>query len=145
MQKQIVKLTADGASRDNSNKKKRRASIGYLIEQNGERIVEQNEYLGQGEEFTNNLAEYRAIIHGIREIKRRRPADETEVQIRSDSELVVNQLIGEYNADKMQKEYEACLEELRPLASWSIEHVSEGENKRISRADDLAEKAFKRR
>ncbi|MBI4120752.1 MAG: ribonuclease HI family protein [Parcubacteria group bacterium] len=48
---------------------------------------------------TNNWAEYEAVIHALQELKKMIPKEkrkETAVEVRSDSELVIKQLRGEY-------------------------------------------------
>lgn len=50
-------------------------------------------------ETTNNIAEYKAIIFALKKAKLLlggEKAKETEIEIRSDSELIVSQLNGEY-------------------------------------------------
>lgn len=49
--------------------------------------------------MTNNVAEYRAAIFGLKKAKQllgKKKAKETEVEIKMDSELLHRQLIGEY-------------------------------------------------
>jgi ribonuclease HI len=58
---------------------------------------------------TNNVAEYRAIILGLSKAKHILGGDtakETDIEVRSDSELAVSQLLGEYRVKN---------EELKPL------------------------------
>lgn len=137
-----ITLTTDGASRDNQHPDKRRAGFGYLIDQNGETIAEEHQFIGKGTECTSNLAEYRAVIAGIRDIKERFTDRQISLHLKSDSELVVKQLTGEYNANDMQEQYELCLDELDSLASWKAEQVSEAPGNTIDRADTLAAKSF---
>ena len=50
-------------------------------------------------ETTNNVAEYKAVIFALKKAKHLVGGDkalETEIEIRSDSELIVSQLKGEY-------------------------------------------------
>lgn len=50
-------------------------------------------------EATNNVAEYKAVIFGLQKIKQllgNEKALETEIEVRSDSELMVSQLNGGY-------------------------------------------------
>ncbi len=57
---------------------------------------------GYGEQIgktTNNIAEYSAVVFALKKIKSLlggEKAEETEIEIRSDSELLVKQLNGEY-------------------------------------------------
>ena len=91
--KKIIIYT-DGASRGNPG----RASIGIVFcNEKGQTIKEYAEYLG--DKLTNNEAEYRAVIFALKKFKNlfsKKLAKSSEVQIRSDSELMVKQLNGKY-------------------------------------------------
>jgi ribonuclease HI len=55
-----------------------------------------SEFIGEG---TNNIAEYKAVIFALQKAKSilgKDKAKNTEIEIRSDSELLVNQLNGKY-------------------------------------------------
>ena len=86
---------------------------------------------------TNNQAEYRAILKGIRllsEIKT------NAVEIFRDSMLVINQLIGEYECkdDILRIYHEECLQLLREFKKVTIEHVPKFYN---GNANQLAQHA----
>ena len=91
--KKIIIYT-DGASRGNPGK----ASIGVVFcNEKGQSIKEYAEYLGDN--LTNNEAEYKAAIFALKKFKNlfsKKLAKNSEVEIRSDSELMVKQLSGEY-------------------------------------------------
>ena len=143
MNEQIkIILATDGASRNNQKRTEREATFGYLVERDDELIAEQSEYLGQGSQYTNNFAEYQAVINGIREVSQRFSTDQIDLHIQSDSEILVKQLVGEYNAKKMKDQYDICVDELSSLNNWEVEHVSQSPGNRIDRADGLAEEAF---
>jgi ribonuclease HI len=75
----------DGGSRGNPGE----AAIGVLIGEKG-----YGEYIGKA---TNNVAEYKALIFALKKAKAllgSKKAKETVLEIRSDSELLVNQLNG---------------------------------------------------
>ena len=135
-------MTTDGASLNNQNRELREGSFGYLIEQNNELVDEVSEYIGQGPKYTNNYAEYQAVINGVRHIKRLFPNREISLSIKSDSELLVKQITGEYSVNKMEEVYEECIEELSSLKTWQVEHVSKFPGNSIERADNLAAEAF---
>ncbi|MDT8357227.1 MAG: ribonuclease HI family protein [Methanomicrobiaceae archaeon] len=80
------KIYTDGAARGNPGK----AAWAYLIVADGELIASDSGYLGI---TTNNVAEYHAVINGMRAAldRRLRHAD-----LCSDSELVVRQIGGKY-------------------------------------------------
>jgi ribonuclease HI len=140
--KTTVILTTDGAARDNQYPSKRRSGFGYVIEHNGETIAEEYQYIGQDTEYTNNFAEYQAVIVAVRNIKERFADKQIDLRLRSDSELVIKQLNGVYTADKMREQYELCLDELDSLANWQAEHISEAPGNNVDRADTLASKSF---
>ncbi len=91
--KKIIIYT-DGGSRGNPGL----ASIGVVFCNEKEQIIKKyGEYLGDN--LTNNEAEYNAVIRALKKFKAlfgKKLAEKTEVQIRSDSELLVKQLNGEY-------------------------------------------------
>ncbi len=90
--KKIIIYT-DGGSRHNPGP----SGIGVVICDEKERILKQySEYLGSG---TNNEAEYQAVIFALKKIKAligKGAIKTTEIEIRSDSELLIKQLNGKY-------------------------------------------------
>jgi len=99
MKKQIAEkiiVYTDGGSRGNPGS----AALGVVIEGVGKQIKEYAEFLG---EMTNNEAEYHAIIFALKKLRQligREKLTKTEVEIRSDSELVARQLRGEYKVEE---------------------------------------------
>jgi ribonuclease HI len=91
MRKIIVYV--DGGSRGNPGP----AAIGVLFCNEKEICFKKfSEYLGK---MTNNEAEYKAAIFALKKFKSlfgKKLAKETEIEIRSDSELLVNQMSGKY-------------------------------------------------
>lgn len=91
--KKIIMYT-DGGSRGNPGK----AAIGVVFcNEKGQMIKNYSEYLGDN--LTNNDAEYKAVILGLKKFKAlfgKELAKNSEIEIRSDSELMVKQLNGEY-------------------------------------------------
>jgi ribonuclease HI len=82
-----VIVSCDGASRGNPGP----AGIGVQItDDDGTVLAEIAEGLG---ETTNNVAEYTAAIEGL---KRALELGGTDVLLRSDSQLLINQLTGRY-------------------------------------------------
>jgi len=86
-------IYTDGGSRGNPGP----AAIGVLFcNEKGQVIKEYSEYLG---ETTNNEAEYRAVIFALKKFKALfggKLAKNSEIEVRSDSELLINQLNGKY-------------------------------------------------
>ena len=82
-----AKLSTDGGARGNPGP----AAFGYVLETEDGTVLEaRGEAIGVA---TNNVAEYRALIAGL-EAALERGVNELEVV--SDSELVVKQMRGEY-------------------------------------------------
>lgn len=100
--KKIIIYT-DGGSRGNPGK----AGIGVVFcNEKGQTIKKYGEYLGNN--LTNNDAEYSAVIFALKKFKAlfgKSVAKISEVEIRSDSELLVKQMNGEYKLsdEKIQK------------------------------------------
>ena len=130
-----VRLHTDGASRGNPG----HAAIGVVIERAGDGAVldEIAEYLG---ETTNNIAEYRALIAGLR---RAAELGATEVEVWSDSELMVRQLQGRYQVknEGLRPLFVEASRLSRRFAAFRIEHTLRGGNRR---ADELANVAIDR-
>ena len=91
MKKIIIYI--DGGSRGNPGP----SAIGAVFcNQKGQKVKEYSEYLG---EATNNEAEYQACIFALQKFKAlygKKLAKNTEIEIKSDSELLVKQLSGKY-------------------------------------------------
>ncbi len=91
--KKIIIYT-DGGSRGNPGP----AAAGVMFcNEKGQSIKEFSEYLG--DELTNNEAEYKAVIFALKKFKAvfgKKLAKNSEIEIRSDSELLVKQLNAQY-------------------------------------------------
>lgn len=89
-----ITIYIDGGSRGNPGK----AAIGVVFcNEKGQSFKEYAEYLGDG--LTNNEAEYKAAIFALQKFKAlfgKKIALSSEVEIKSDSELLVQQLNGKY-------------------------------------------------
>ncbi|MCK4520312.1 ribonuclease HI family protein [Candidatus Parcubacteria bacterium] len=87
-------IYTDGGSRGNPGP----SAIGVVIsDEKGNTLKEYFQYLGDG--ITNNEAEYQAVIFALKKIKLlfgKEKAYNSEIEINSDSELLVNQLNGKY-------------------------------------------------
>ena len=100
--KKIIIYT-DGGSRGNPGK----AAIGIVFCNEKDGIIKKfGEYLGDN--VTNNEAEYQAVIFALKKFKAlfgKVIAKVSEVEVRSDSELLVNQMNGKYKLEdeKIQK------------------------------------------
>ena len=115
-------LYVDGAADLHS----KTAGIGGVFYNNAdEEIYRFSEYL---DDATNNEAEYTALIEGLKyglELKL------ININIYSDSELVVKQISGHYKVknDRMKKLYKETYSLLSKFKSWSCTHVLRDKNK----------------
>ena len=89
-----VTIYTDGGSRGNPGS----AAAGIVFcNEKGQSFKKYSQYLGDN--LTNNEAEYLAVIFALKKFKHlfsKKIAKISEVQIRSDSELLVRQLNGKY-------------------------------------------------
>ncbi|HXZ78911.1 MAG TPA: ribonuclease HI family protein [Terriglobales bacterium] len=124
--------STDGGARGNPGP----AGYGVVVEdQTGKLVAELNRYLGHQ---TNNYAEYSALLaaleyaiaHGWKALK-----------VRSDSELMVKQIRGEYKVSNptLKELHSRAKNLIRQLDWFEIEHVLRGKN---ADADRLANQAM---
>ncbi|MGH2349175.1 MAG: reverse transcriptase-like protein [bacterium] len=126
-------LFVDGASRGNPGP----AGIGVVL-RNGDRgpvLKEISEYIGRS---TNNEAEYRALLKGLDEA---RALGAEIAEIRSDSNLLINQLNGIYKVKSaaLGPLFLEARNRLGAFRDWSARHVPRGQN---AAADALANRAI---
>ncbi|NIO17711.1 MAG: reverse transcriptase-like protein [Deltaproteobacteria bacterium] len=127
-------LYIDGASRGNPGK----SGAGYVVKNvKGEEVGSGSRYIGIQ---TNNYAEYTALLHGLElscEIGIR------DVEILSDSQLLVRQLQGEYKvrSPNIDPLYRRALKLLENFNSATIVHIDRERNRE---ADQLANLAIDR-
>lgn len=69
---------------------------GYVIKRDGETLTENSGYIGRHEDMTNNVAEYTALIEAVSALLDV-DVTPTHVHIHGDSELIINQVKGEYD------------------------------------------------
>ncbi len=130
--KKIIIYT-DGGSRGNPGK----AAIGVVFCNEKEQPIKKyGEYLGDN--LTNNDAEYNAIIFALKKFKTlfgKAIAGASDVEIRSDSELVVKQLNGEYKLEneKIQKFFIEIWNLKLDFKSIKFKHISREKNKEADR------------
>ncbi len=134
-------IFTDGGARSNPGP----AALGVVIkDENDNLIKEYGEFLG---EKTNNEAEYEAVISALKKVKHlfgKKKIKETEVTIKTDSELLAKQLNGEYKIENTN---------LQPLFMkiWNLkidfgeinfQHVAREQNKRADRlVNDILNKS----
>ena len=88
-------------------------------------------------ELTNNEAEYQGLLHAL---KAALELGFESVHIRSDSELMVKQINGEYRvkAANLKPLFAEARDRLGKFPQWSIEHVRREKNKRADQLANLA-------
>ena len=121
----------DGASRGNPGP----GAVGWCLVTSDGVVAEGGERIGR---VTNNQAEYAALIRALE------AADEygfDEIDVRGDSELIVKQVRGEWDANdpELREKRVRARELLERFDRWSIGHVPREIN---ARADDLANEAL---
>ena len=136
MNKYIIRT--DGGARGNPGP----AALGAVIEnEQGSVLKEISEYIG---EKTNNEAEYRAPIAALKKLKSligKAEAKKSEVQVVSDSELLVKQMNGEYKIENenMQKFFLELWNLKLDFAKVTFQSVPRAQNKQ---ADVLVNQAL---
>jgi len=121
-----VIVSSDGAARGNPGP----AGIGFVVQDaRGRRLAEVGEGIGIA---TNNVAEYRAAIEGLR---RARTLGATAVLLRSDSKLLIEQLAGHFKVRNARLiELHAEVRELTSgFRSIRYEHVPRERNREADR------------
>jgi len=130
-----VQVCTDGAARGNPGP----SGAGAVLQNaQGEVILRVGRYLGHN---TNNVAEYEAMILGLKAAKE---IGAREVRLVSDSELLVRQLQGRYQvkAPHLKKLYEQVKLLSRAFEHFEVSHVLRAKNKA---ADEVANRAVDER
>ncbi len=123
----------DGASRGNPGP----SGIGVHIEkESGGDLAEISEYLG--EDITNNQAEYNAMIRALEKCI---DMDFNNIELRSDSQLLIRQMKGQYEvkSSNLRDLYTKGQELASKFDNITYEHISREKN---TIADKLANKAI---
>lgn len=125
-------INVDGASRGNPGP----AAIGVTLKDETSNLLASiSEMIGR---TTNNQAEYQALIAGL---KKAISLGARQVEVKSDSELIVRQMLGVYRVKK--EELKPLREEARKLAgslaAFKITSIPREENRE---ADKLANQAL---
>jgi len=124
-----LRLFTDGGSRGNPGD----SAFAFVIcDAEGREVGSGSDYLGV---MTNNEAEYRGLLAGLKELGRR---GGTEVEVFMDSELVIKQLKGQYRvkAPNLFPLYKEAVDLLEGFASAKVTHVRR-ENDMIVKADAM--------
>jgi len=128
---QLLYLYIDGACRGNPGQGG--AGAAFLTSA-GEIVSKHKKFLG---ECTNNIAEYEALLLGLRAAKKQ---EVKALEIRADSELLVRQINGQYKVKNpnLQKRFIKAMKALKAF-QYEMVHVRREKNKI---ADQLANEAI---
>jgi ribonuclease HI len=127
-----VIVHVDGGARGNPGP----AATGVVIETpDGQVLYAGGETIGIA---TNNVAEYRALLAGL---DRARELGATEVDVRGDSALVVNQVNGAWKIKEphLRPLREEAVRALQGFDRWTLRHVRREHN---AHADELVNQAL---
>ena len=127
-----ARLSTDGGARGNPGP----AAFGYVLEaEDGTVLDARGEAIGVA---TNNVAEYRGLVAGL---KRAIDLDVLDLEVVSDSELLVKQMRGEYKVrnEALQTLSLEATRLARRLDSVTYTHVRRAEN---AVADGLVNEAL---
>lgn len=127
----------DGAARGNPGP----AGAGVYVEAERDRpVLEFYEPLGR---TTNNVAEYRALLLAL---ERAEEAGADEVEIRSDSRLLVEQMRGNFKirAEHLKPLLSESVLRAKQFRSFSITHIPRENNTRADRLANLGADASER-
>jgi ribonuclease HI len=130
-----VRLYTDGAARGNPGP----AGAGAVIlNPAGHVMAKIGKFLG---ESTNNVAEYTGLILGL---KRARAMGIKELDVFSDSELLVKQLSGDYavKADHLKPLHDEAKQLLAAFSEVDVAHIPREENEA---ADEMSNRAIDER
>lgn len=132
MLKKVV-IHSDGVSRGNPGP----AAIGAIIrDERGRLLASISQPIGRA---TNNQAEYRAIIAAL---EKALTLGARQVELNSDSELVVRQIKGQYRVRKeaLRPLYQRVKELQSLLEGFTVRHIPRQQNRE---ADKLANAALR--
>ena len=130
-----LKINTDGGSRGNPGP----AAAGVVIaDAKGRTLFARGFYLG---ETTSNVAEYEGLLRALQEARK---LGGSELEIFSDSELVVRQVNGQYRVKKahLQNYHEDIVKRMAHFDKVTLQYVRREEN---SQADELVNRALNAR
>ena len=127
-----VIVHVDGGARGNPGPA---AAACVITSPQGEELGAHSELLGT---VTNNVAEYRALLLGLRHA---RELGAREVEVVGDSELIANQVKGTYKVkhEAMRPLHRQAMAALGEFDRWTIRTVPRSQN---ARADALVNEAL---
>lgn len=117
----MLKIFIDGASRGNPGP----ASVGIIFLKDDKEIKRIGRYIGKN---TNNVAEYTALIFALLEAIK---SQEKEIEVFSDSALLVNQIKGTFKIKNpgLKGLHAICKYMLDSFSAFTINSIPREENK----------------
>jgi ribonuclease HI len=130
-------IYTDGGARGNPGP----AGIGFVITEGSTTLKRGYAYIG---ETTNNQAEYEALVwalKGLDSLILEEDREETYVEVRMDSELVIKQLRHEYKVKDagLKKQFAKVSEQISKFPNITFKHIPREQN---AEADALANEAM---
>jgi len=124
-------LFFDGACRGNPGP----MAIGAVLLEDGKKVLEISKIIGKG---TNNIAEWRALIEGL---KLARDYACEEIEVRGDSQLIIRQISGRYQvkSDNLIPLFNEARKLCRTFKKIDFKWVKRDEN---SYTDSMVNKAL---
>src|ERR1700683_308324 len=128
---QRITLNFDGGSRGNPGP----SGIGFVLSaDDGTPLLAAGRFIGHA---TNNVAEYTALIAGLREAKK---LGANKILVRGDSELIVKQMRGEYRVKNpdMKTLHDEAQSLLKQFSNSRMEHNLRHKNELADKLANLA-------
>ncbi len=112
-----ILIYIDGGSRGNPGP----AACAAVLKSadDGQTVLDQGKFLGHA---TNNVAEYEGLLLGLELARQLKAAD---IEIRSDSELLVKQMLGVYRVKNpaLRDLFDQAQDAIAPFAGVEIRHI----------------------
>lgn len=122
----------DGASRGNPGP----SAAGFILSDgSGTQLQAKAFFLGQA---TNNIAEYTAVLKALEAAKQ---LDAEQLEVFSDSELLVKQINGQYKvkSEQIRPFFRQVTDLLDEFKNWKVQHITREKNRQ---ADKLVNRAL---
>jgi len=115
------------------------ATWGWVGYWNGKRVRHAHGVVGEGAGMTNNVAEYAALVYAFRHLKEK--GYDAELEIKSDSQLVVNQMSGRWGvkSESIRRAYEEAKELEKSFKKVTYKWIPREQNEE---ADALSKQAY---
>lgn len=131
-----ILAVADGSCEGNNQKENpRKAGIGVAYSEDGLDLYEFGMHLG---DRTNQDAEHLAVFYALKELAKWERAEDFDLLIQTDSELVTKQHKGEWKCNEHRDILQEANELKRAFHSVRVEWKPRSQN---NKADSLAKKA----